>query len=94
VRDEIQAYTDHDIRPFGVNPASVQSHATYAARLKLPFPLLSDTGLAISDAYGTLKPNGTGIARSVCLVDRDGTVLYTQAGAPGAEIVLESLRDL
>jgi peroxiredoxin Q/BCP len=94
VRDEIQAYTDHDIRPLGVNPASVQSHATYAARLKLPFPLLSDTGLAISDAYGTLKPNGTGIARSVCLVDRDGTVLYTQAGAPGAEIVLESLRDL
>jgi peroxiredoxin Q/BCP len=94
VRDEIQAYTDHDIRPFGVNPASVQSHATYAARLKLPFPLLSDAGLAISGAYGTLKPNGSGIARSVCLIDRDGTVLYTQAGAPGAEIVLESLRDL
>jgi peroxiredoxin Q/BCP len=94
VRDEIQAYTDHDIRPFGVNPASVQSHATYAARLKLPFPLLSDAGLTISGAYGTLKPNGSGIARSVCLIDRDGTVLYTQAGAPGAEIVLESLRDL
>ncbi len=94
MRDEIQAYTDHDIRPFGVNPASVQSHATYAARLKLPFPLLSDAGLTISGAYGTLKPNGSGIARSVCLIDRDGTVLYTQAGAPGAEIVLESLRDL
>jgi peroxiredoxin Q/BCP len=94
VRDEIQAYTDHDIRPFGVNPASVQSHATYAARLKLPFPLLSDAGLAISGAYGTLKPNGSGIARSVCLIDRDGTVLYAQAGAPGAEVVLERLRDL
>jgi peroxiredoxin len=94
VRDEIQAYTDHDIRPFGVNPASVQSHATYAARLKLPFPLLSDAGLAISGAYGTLKPNGSGIARSVCLIDRDGTVLYAHAGAPGAGTVLESLRDL
>jgi len=94
VRDEIQAYTDHDIRPFGVNPASVQSHATYATRLKLPFPLLSDVGLAISGAYGTLKPDGSGIARSVCLIDRDGTVLYAHAGAPGAETVLESLRDL
>ena len=94
MRDEIQTYTEHDIRPFGVNPASVQSHATYAAKLELPFPLLSDPGLNISGAYGTLKPNGAGIARSVCLIDRDGTVLYTQSGAPGADIVLEGLRDL
>lgn len=94
MRDEIQAYTEHDIRPLGVNPAPVQSHATYAAKLKLPFPLLSDAGLDISAAYGTLKPNGAGIARSVCLIDRDGTVLYTQSGAPGADIVLEGLRDL
>jgi peroxiredoxin len=91
VRDEIQAYTEHDIRPFGVNPASVKSHAAYAGRLELPFPLLSDPKLQISGAYGTLKPDGTGIARSVCLIDRDGRVLYAQAGAPGASIVLESL---
>jgi peroxiredoxin Q/BCP len=93
VRDEIQRFRERDVRPFGVNPASVQSHASYAAKLKLPFPLLSDAGLSISRAYDTLKPNGAGIARSVCLIDRDGTVLYTQAGAPGAEIVLESLAD-
>ena len=93
MREEIQRFREHDIRPFGVNPASVQSHASYAAKLKLPFPLLSDAGLNISRAYDTLKPNGAGIARSVCLIDRDGTVLYAQAGAPGAEIVLESLAD-
>jgi peroxiredoxin Q/BCP len=91
VRDEIQLYTDHDVRPFGVNPASVESHADYAAKLKLPFPLLSDSALEISRAYGSLKPGGIGIARSVCLIDRDGLVRYSQAGAPGAEIVLESL---
>ena len=91
MRDEIQIYSDHDIRPFGVNPASVGSHAGYAARLELPFPLLSDPDLAISRAYGTLKPGGSGIARSVCLIDRNGRVLYAQAGAPGANIVLESL---
>jgi thioredoxin-dependent peroxiredoxin len=91
VRDEIQRYREHDITPFGVNPASLQSHASYAAKLKLPFPLLSDPELSISRAYDTLKPGGAGIARSVCLVDRDGTVLYAQAGAPGADIVLESL---
>jgi thioredoxin-dependent peroxiredoxin len=91
VRDEIQSYTRHDIRPFGVNPASVESHEAYAAKLGLPFPLLSDPGLEISRAYGSLKPDGQGIARSVCLIDRDGRVLYTQAGAPGADVVLESL---
>ena len=92
MRDEIESYTENDIRPFGVNPASVESHAAYAAKLGLPFPLLSDRGLEISHVYGTLKTDGKGIARSVCLIDRDGLVLYTQAGAPGASIVLESLK--
>jgi len=91
VRDEIETFSRHDIRPFGVNPASVESHANYAAKLGLPFPLLSDTNLAISRAYGSLKPDGKGVARSVCLIDRNGLVLYSQAGAPGAELVVESL---
>jgi len=91
VRDEIESYTSNDIRPFGVNPASVESHAGYAAKLGLPFPLLSDRGLEISRTYGALKPDGKGIARSVYLIDRDGLVLYSQAGAPGASIVLESV---
>ena len=91
MRDEIQSYSENDIRPFGVNPASVESHKAYAAKLQLPFPLLSDRGLEISRAYGTLKPDGSGIARSVCLIDRDGLVLYSQSGAPGADLVLESL---
>jgi peroxiredoxin len=91
VRDEIQSYTSHDIRPFGVNSASAESHAAYAAKLGLPFPLFSDPGLQISRAYGALKPDGKGIARSVYLIDRDGSVLYSQSGAPGAEIVLETV---
>jgi len=91
VRDEIQSYRDHDVRPFGVNPASAERHSAYAAKLGLPFPLLSDPDQAISRAYGSVKPLLPGIARSVCLIDRDGTVLYSQSGAPGAEIILESL---
>jgi peroxiredoxin len=89
VRDEIQSYTSHQIRPFGVNPAPAQSHTAYAAKLNLPFQLLSDPDLQISGAYGALKPDGRSIARSVCLIDRDGRLLYSQAGAPGADIVLE-----
>ena len=92
MRDEIQQYRDHDIRPFGVNPASAASHAGYAERLRLNFPLLSDPGLVMARAYGALRPDGLTIARSVVLIEQDGAIVYSQAGAPGADIVLEALR--
>jgi len=92
VRDEIGQYQACGVRPLGVNPAPVERHADYGRRLRLPFPLLSDAGLVVSRAYGALRPDGSQIARSVCLVDRDGRILYSQAGAPGAAIILESVR--
>ena len=92
MRDEIGQYEACGVRPFGVNPAAPASHAAYAGHLGLPFPLLSDPGLEVSRAYGALRPDGRSIARSVCLVDREGIVRYSQAGAPGADIILESLR--
>ena len=92
MRDEIGRYQASGVRPFGVNPAAPASHATYAEHLGLPFPLLSDPALEVSRAYGALRPDGQSIARSVCLVDRQGVVRYSQAGAPGAEIILDSLR--
>ena len=92
MRDEIRQYEACNVRPFGVNPASAEAHRGYAERLGLPFPLLSDAGLGISRAYGALRPDGREISRSVVLVDRDGSIRYSQAGAPGADIVLESLR--
>ena len=92
MRDDLPLYTRHHVRPFGVNPASAESHAGYAERLRLNFPLLSDPGLVVARAYGALRPDGQTIARSVVLVARDGTVAYSQAGAPGADIVLEALR--
>jgi peroxiredoxin len=92
VRDDLPLYERQQVRPFGVNPAPAESHAGYAARLRLPFPLLSDPGLGIATAYGAVRPDGSSIARSVVLIEQDGTVVYSQAGAPGAEIVLEALR--
>jgi peroxiredoxin len=74
-----------------VNPASAERHAGYAARLKLPFPLLSDAGLRISRDYGAVRPDASAIARSVCLVDRNGIVLYSQSGAPRANLSLGGL---
>jgi peroxiredoxin Q/BCP len=92
VRDDLPVYERERVRPFGINPASAESHTGYAARLRLPFPLLSDPDLAVARAYGAVRPDGLTIARSVVLIEQDGTILYSQAGAPGAEIVLEALR--
>ncbi|HET6579479.1 MAG TPA: redoxin domain-containing protein [Gemmatimonadales bacterium] len=92
VREDMPLFERHQVRPFGVNPAPAASHADYAARLRLPFPLLSDPALAAAKAYGAVRPDGSAVARSVVLIDRDGTIVYSQAGAPGAEIVLEALR--
>jgi peroxiredoxin Q/BCP len=92
VRDDLSLYQREQIQPFGVNPASAESHAGYAARLGLNFPLLSDPDLAVAGAYGALRPDGRSIARSVVVIGRDGVIRYSQAGAPGAELVIESLR--
>jgi thioredoxin-dependent peroxiredoxin len=92
VRDDLPLYQRQHIRPFGINPASAESHAGYAARLGLNFPLLSDPGMIVAKAYGAVRPDGQSIARSVVVVGQEGRILYSQAGAPGAEIVLESLR--
>lgn len=90
MRDEIEQYQRVGVRPFGVNGASVEQHAAYARKLGLPFPLLSDPGLAISKAYHAVNAL-RGISRSVYLIDRDGTILFSASGAPGADVSLESL---
>lgn len=91
LRDEIIAYRDAHVRPFGINPASVAAHTDYATRLGLPFPLLSDPDLAIARAYHAVRPDGERIDRTVYLISRDGTVRFGARGAPGAEITLEGL---
>jgi peroxiredoxin len=91
VRDEIDQFEAAGIRPFGVNPASVEAHAAYARRLALPFTLLSDPGLHVARAFGAVRPDGDGVARSVVLVGRDGRVRYAQHGAPGAALILEAV---
>jgi peroxiredoxin len=92
VRDDLPLYERERIRPFGVNPAPAESHAGYAARLRVPFPLLSDPGLVVARAYGAVRPDDLTIARSVVVIEQDGTIIYSQAGAPGAEVVLEAVR--
>ena len=79
------------IQPFGVNPASVASHVKYVEKMHFNFPLLSDLDRAIARAYNAVKEDGQGIARTVYVVKRDGTIAYGQRGAPPPDDVVASV---
>ena len=88
MRDEIELFRKAGAHVLGVNPASVESHAKYAAKLGLGFPLLSDPDRTVAGAYHALKDDGQGIQRTVYAIASDGTVAFAARGAPPpAEIV-------
>ena len=79
------------IQPLGVNPAGLESHRKYVEKMKFNFPLLSDPDRVIAGAYHALKDDGTGIARTVYVVGRDGTVRFARRGAPPPEEVVAAV---
>lgn len=82
MRGSIDAFRRLDTEPFGVNPADAASHRVFIEAHDFPFDLLVDEGRLVAEAYGALKPDGSGIQRSVVLVGKDGRVLFRAAGAP------------
>jgi peroxiredoxin Q/BCP len=79
------------IQPFGVNPASVDSHKRYSEGFKFNFPLLSDGDRSIARAYHALKDDEKGIQRTVYVIGRDGAVRFAQRGAPPVDAIVASV---
>ncbi len=62
---------------YGVSPDDADSHATFKAKFRLPFPLLADTDRSLIEAYGFWgeRQNGTmGVVRSTVLIGADGVI--------------------
>jgi peroxiredoxin Q/BCP len=91
VRDEQPKYRKKAVRTFGVNPAGLESHGKYTAKFSFNFPLLSDPDRAVSAAYQALKPDGTGLERTVYLIGTDGLVRFAKRGMPRADEILAAL---
>ena len=91
MRDEIRRFEEKGVKPFGVNPASTESHAKYAAKFGFGFPLLSDPDRAIARAYQALKEDGRGIQRTVYVIGGDGRVRFGVRGAPPPSEILAAL---
>ena len=87
----------------GVSGDSAESHKKFAAKYKLPFPLLSDPGRKVMEKYGAYGEKvlygrkTTGVIRSTVWIGPDGKVKKHWARVPSAEQhpekVLELLRD-
>jgi hypothetical protein len=82
VRDEIKAFEQAGIQPYGVNPAGVESHWQYAEKMGFNFPLLSDPDRAMARAYQALKEDDRGIVRTAYVIARDGRIAFARRGAP------------
>ena len=92
MRDSIDDFLALDTIPFGVNPDHAASHRAFIEARDFPFDLLVDDGRRVAEAYGAIKPDGSGIQRTVVIVGKDGRVLFRAAGAPPPGNLLAAIR--
>lgn len=74
----------------GVNSATVEAHQTYCRRKGFEFPILADTDLAVSRAYGACS--GRRIQRKVVIIGADGLIRFSRNGMPTDDEILGALR--
>ncbi len=74
--DSHEVFTDAGAEVIGVSSDSVDKHATFADRHKLPFTLLSDQGGQARKSYGVPAVLGLLPGRVTYVIDREGTVWH------------------
>jgi len=72
-----------DVVALGVSGDGVHSHAAFADRNEITYPLLADTGRDVADAYGVVQQRANGMRRlhrrSVFLVDPSRRIRFRAA---------------
>jgi peroxiredoxin Q/BCP len=76
-RDLIDDFEAAGAKIYGVSADSYESHAAFAKKYNLPFPLMVDDGGAVREMYG--QPDGADEVqgRITYIIDRDGIVRHT-----------------
>lgn len=80
IRDRIQEFDAQGAIVLGISPDSVASHKKFKEKYNLNFPLLSDEGHKIAEAYGVWKQNSMfgvkywGNERTSFVIDEEGRV--------------------
>ncbi len=75
-RDSYEVFKEAGAEVVGVSSDSVESHQGFAARYRLPFILLSDSGGSVRTLYGVERTMGILAGRVTYVIDRDGVVRH------------------
>jgi len=76
VRDNWEAYVATGAEVVGISTNTVQSHKDFAEHHNLPLRLLADVDRKVADAYGANSLIPGKVARSVFVIDAQGTIRY------------------
>jgi peroxiredoxin Q/BCP len=74
-RDEYPRLFGDSTTVLGISTDPVDTHQRFAARLNLPFRLLSDAAQTVAASYGS-KDRDSRNRRSVYVIGKDGRVIY------------------
>ena len=90
LRDDQDKFDRAGALVFGVNPAGLDSHKKFCDGFGFNFPLLSDPGMKVAQAYGAAK--GSTNRRTVVVIGPDGIVKFHRYGMPTDDEILEAVR--
>ena len=94
-RDAYEQFMAADVEVVGVSSDSPASHQKFAAKHKLPFPIISDRDGALRKLFGVPRAMGIFPGRVTYVIDKAGTVqmVYnaTLAAEPHVRKALEAV---
>ena len=100
LRDGEAQLAAHGIAVVGVSKDGVESHAKFANKYNLPFPLIADDGLKITKRYGAYGEKNMygikkmGVKRTTFLIDEEGRVAHVFKRPKTADHTAEILAKL
>lgn len=98
VRDRWEDYASTGAEVVGISTDSVESHKKFAEHHDLPLRLLSDSAGEVANLYGARSLIPGKVARSVFVIDANGTIRYRDVRPlglfrPKDDEVIKAIRD-
>ncbi len=75
-RDDYETLFGKETVVLPISVDSLSTHASWAAEMKFPFALGSDTDLAIAKQYGSTAPGRSSSTRTVFVIGKDGRIFW------------------
>jgi thioredoxin-dependent peroxiredoxin len=93
-RDDMHELTDLGAQVIGVSVDDTASHANFAKKYNLPFPLLADSKGETATRYDSLRGDGSLAKRNSFLIDPQGRIAKVYLSASTSRNSTEIIEDL